>query len=146
MTLAFTDIESVYAKTKKVSLGGCIEDCYIPKKFTWTMYICDSDWAAFPNTRSSVTGYAVKFGESLITWKSKKQQIVSRSSAEAEYRSVAATMEELTWLKGLFEELDSKVRVGMATRQSRGGCRAGKKFKGAGRGKARDKWCIIDSN
>lgn len=70
---------------------------------------CDSDWAAFPNTRSSVTGYAVKFGESLITWKSKKQQIVSRSSAEAEYRSVAATMEELTWLKGLFEELDVKI-------------------------------------
>ncbi|XP_075088604.1 secreted RxLR effector protein 161-like [Nicotiana tabacum] len=65
---------------------------------------CNADGASCPNSKESVTGYLVKFGGSLISWKSKKQAVVARSSAESEYRSMALTVSELIWLVGMFRE------------------------------------------
>ena len=66
---------------------------------------CDADWAGCPNTRKSLIGYCVFFGDSLISWRSKKQDMVSRSSAEAEYKSMATTTYEVTWLLYLLRDL-----------------------------------------
>ncbi|GAA0147505.1 transmembrane signal receptor [Lithospermum erythrorhizon] len=67
---------------------------------------CHSDWAACPTTRRSVTGWIVFLGSSLVSWKSKKQDTFSLSSAEAEYRAMAKLTCELKWMQGLLECLD----------------------------------------
>ncbi|KAA3481452.1 hypothetical protein EPI10_021819 [Gossypium australe] len=55
--------------------------------------------------RRLTSGYCVYFGETPVSWGSKKQQVVSRSTAEVEYRSLAATTSEMTWLISLLCEL-----------------------------------------
>ncbi|RZB60128.1 Retrovirus-related Pol polyprotein from transposon RE2 [Glycine soja] len=66
---------------------------------------CDADWAGCPMDRRSTLGYCVFIGGNLISWKSKKQTVVARSSAEAEYRSMTMVTCELMWIKQFLQEL-----------------------------------------
>ncbi|GJY81460.1 retrovirus-related pol polyprotein from transposon TNT 1-94 [Tanacetum coccineum] len=65
----------------------------------------NADYAGCPNTSRSTTGYCVFVGGNLVSWKSKKQNVVSRSSLEAEYRAIAQTTCELVWLRNLLGEI-----------------------------------------
>nr|XP_016496458.1 PREDICTED: uncharacterized mitochondrial protein AtMg00810-like [Nicotiana tabacum] len=66
---------------------------------------CNSDWAACPDSRKSVSSYLVLLGSNPVSWKSKKQDTISLSFAEAEYRALRKVVGELVWLSTLFEEL-----------------------------------------
>lgn len=87
-------------------LGSPSRGLYFPAGFSLRlMAYSDADWAGCPDTRRSVTGWSIFLGNSLISWKSKKQPRVSKSSTESEYRAMSATCSEITWLRGLLDEL-----------------------------------------
>nr|GEY73151.1 ribonuclease H-like domain-containing protein [Tanacetum cinerariifolium] len=79
------------------------------EKSTTSQFIayCDADWAGYPATRRSTFGYYVFLGDNLLTWSSKRQDALSRSSAEAEYRRVANDVAETSWIRNLLRELQN---------------------------------------
>ncbi|KAK7262883.1 hypothetical protein RJT34_30464 [Clitoria ternatea] len=66
-----------------------------------------SDWAGCIDSRKSITGYCLYIGSSLISWRSKKQTTTARSSCEAEYRALAATVCEVQWISYLLQDLQA---------------------------------------
>lgn len=65
----------------------------------------DADWAGDHTTRKSTSGYFTFVEGNLVTWKSKKQKVVARSSAEAEFRGMAHGICELLWIKRVLSDL-----------------------------------------
>jgi hypothetical protein len=66
----------------------------------------DADWASCTETRKSTGGYCFILAGSAITWQSKRQPTVSKSSTESEYISLSTGVSEATWLYRLLQELD----------------------------------------
>ena len=64
-----------------------------------------ADWAGDPTDHRSTTGYCFLLGSSLISWRSKNQTHVARSSTEAEYHAVSDTTSKLLWLRWLLKDL-----------------------------------------
>nr|GEX56168.1 ribonuclease H-like domain-containing protein [Tanacetum cinerariifolium] len=66
----------------------------------------DADWAKCIVTRKSVTGFCVKLNGSLVSWKRKKQNSPSKSSAEAEYKAMASVTSEIVWILNILKDLN----------------------------------------
>ncbi|RVX10421.1 Retrovirus-related Pol polyprotein from transposon TNT 1-94 [Vitis vinifera] len=65
----------------------------------------DADWAGSLTDRRSTTGYCSYVWGNLVTWRRKKQSVVARSSAEAEFRAMAHGICEGMWLQRILKEL-----------------------------------------
>ncbi|MFA1236645.1 Ty1/Copia family ribonuclease HI, partial [Klebsiella pneumoniae] len=83
---------------------------YKNNKNTDIVGFADADWAGDVVDRRSTSGYGIYVGGNLTGWKSKKQRVVSRSSAETEYRAMAECVSELVWTKMILEELGFEIK------------------------------------
>jgi len=72
---------------------------------------CDANWGSCRMSARSLIGYCVFLGNSLISWKTKKQSTVSKSTTEAEYRSMSATTSELKWISYILHDLQVPVQL-----------------------------------
>ena len=66
----------------------------------------DVDWVGDRDDRRSTFGYFTLVEENLIIWKSKKQKVVTLSSAEVEFLGIPKGITEIMWLKKLLDELN----------------------------------------
>ena len=71
------------------------------------------DWVGSVMDRRSTSGYCIFVRGNLVTWRSKKQNVIARSSAEAEFRTIAQGICEVLWIKILLEQLNVIRRLPM---------------------------------
>ena len=104
-----TPIHLTGAKHVLRYLKGSISQSLIFKKSTEPLKLrgfCDADWAG-SSDRKSISGYCLKLSDesSIISWKSKKQPVVSLSTCEAEFVSLASAGQEALYLRTLLKSV-----------------------------------------
>ncbi|GKA11825.1 ribonuclease H-like domain-containing protein [Tanacetum coccineum] len=84
-----------------------VNNAFLYGDLSETVYMdLPEDWAKCVVTRKSVTGFCVLLNGSLVSWKSKKQNTLSKSSAEAEYRAIASATSEIVWILKILQDLN----------------------------------------
>ncbi|XP_019455016.1 PREDICTED: uncharacterized protein LOC109356135 [Lupinus angustifolius] len=78
---------------------------YSVNKVFQFMALCDADWATDLDEIKYASRACLFVGPNIVTWWSKKQQTISRSSTEAEYRSLTLVAQEMIWVESLLSEL-----------------------------------------
>lgn len=88
-------------------LNGTLNHClhFSPTNATSLLAYFDAGWISDKDDSRSQYGFAIFHGCNLISWTSRKQKVVARSSTEAEYRSLAYTPAKLIWIKQLLYDL-----------------------------------------
>ncbi|XP_021717883.1 uncharacterized protein LOC110685659 [Chenopodium quinoa] len=102
--LTFTRPDIAYAGT--IDHGLHLYPSASHRLITYT----DAHWGGCPDTFRSTSGYCCFLGDNLVSWSSKRQHTLSKSSAEAEYRGVANVVSEACWLRNLLLELHCPLR------------------------------------
>lgn len=71
----------------------------------------DADWGARLETRRCLIGYCIFMGSALVSWKTKKQSTVSRSTTKGEYRAMAATLCEFQWISFILRDFKLPISI-----------------------------------
>ncbi|GJU86817.1 hypothetical protein Tco_1294363 [Tanacetum coccineum] len=80
---------------------------HIVKDFSMSLTVfSDADWAKCVVRGKYVTGYCVFLNNSIVSWKSKKQKTLSKSSTEAEYNALASVTSEVIWVLKILKDLN----------------------------------------
>ena len=71
----------------------------------------DSDWAADPIKRRSITGCFFKLAGGIFSWQSQAQKTVALSSTKAEYMALSDCSQQAMWIQALLRELGYKISI-----------------------------------
>lgn len=75
-----------------------------------TRMFADASYATDPNSYKSISGYLLQLGNlGTISWASKKQECVAKSTCKAEYMACSYATSHLIWSKSALKELECKI-------------------------------------
>ncbi|KAK8937486.1 Armadillo repeat-containing kinesin-like protein 1 [Platanthera zijinensis] len=120
---ADTSGEKIHARSHHSPLAGSVSGIEIPQEVsrTWASVMQTNlwklkclqmpIWPTVKDDRKSTTGYFSFVGGNLVSWKSKKHNVVARSNAEAEYRAMTQGVCERLWLKTILQDMSLHVNT-----------------------------------